>query len=332
MKRRTHIAVVRLGGTIDSVGKDREDLTSYGDNHRRLGSGQLLQRIPEASAIADVTEIAFKALPSPALIIEDLVELVALIHEQVDSGVDGVVITHGTSTLEETAYFLHLTLKRECAVVLVGGIRPPSAISPDGDANLINAIRVAADPASLGLGVLVVMNDAIFGARDVTKAATYRLDAFRANDLGPLGFADADHRVVFYHRPTRAHTLQTEFDIDASEPLPRVDVVTSHLGADGAMVHAAVQAGAQGIVLAGSGEGSATPDEVDELVTAAKSGVLVVLATRTGSGRTVRTQRVERLGWCVADNLQPWKARILTILALTRSRDIADVQRMFDVY
>ena len=138
---------------------------------------------------------------------------------------DGIVITHGTNTLEETAYFLNLTLKTDKPVVVVGSMRPSSAISADGYLNVVNAVRVAADPASRGRGCLVVMNDTIFGARDVTKNATYRVEAFQSRDLGPLGFADADGKVVYYHHPARRHTTDTEFDIRGLDALPRVDIV-----------------------------------------------------------------------------------------------------------
>src|SRR5262249_44024917 len=145
------------------------------------------------------------------------------------NGFDGVVITHGTNTLEETAYFLTLSLKSDKPVVLVGAMRPASALSSDGYLNLLRGIQVAADPSSCGRGALVVLNDAIYAARDVTKTATYRVQTFQGRDLGPLGYADADNRVVFYHRPDRKHTVETEFDVRELQTLPRVDIVLSYV-------------------------------------------------------------------------------------------------------
>src|SRR5205085_11187690 len=176
-------------------------------------------------------------------------------------------------------------LKTDKPVVIVGSMRPSSALSADGYLNVLNAVRVAADPASAGMGVLVVLNDTIHSARDVTKTATYRVHTFQGRDLGPLGYADADGRVLFYHLPARKHTTQTEFDVRSLEDLPRVDVVVSYVGADGAMIDAVVAAGAQGIVSAGTGAGRPTPLEDEALARAHAHGVVVVQGTRVGSGR-----------------------------------------------
>jgi len=187
------IGLILTGGTIDSVGTDRLDLAWYMEAGKRLQDGELLDRLPELKNIADVENIPFRRLPSQALVDKDWLELLRKIHSVFDNDrADGIVITHGTNTLEETAYFLNLALKTEKPVVIVGSMRQSSAISADGDLNVVNAVRVAADPASRGRGCLVVMNDKIFNARDVTKNSTYRVEAFQSRDLGPLGFADAD--------------------------------------------------------------------------------------------------------------------------------------------
>ena len=152
-------------------------------------------------------ELPFRRLPSQALTNADWIDLVPTIHKMFEQdGVDGLVITHGTNTLEETAYFLNLTLKTDKPVVLVGAMRPSSAISGDGYLNMLNAVRVAAAPQSRGMGCLVVMNDTIFSARDVTKTSTYRVNAFQGRDLGPIGFADADGKVIYFHKPMKKHT------------------------------------------------------------------------------------------------------------------------------
>ena len=333
MARRPRVALIFTGGTIDSVGVDRLDMAWYIEAGKRLENGELVARVPELASVADVEEIPFRRLPSQSIRDRDLLDLVALIHRIFDEDrADGIVITHGTNTLEETAYFLHLTVKRDRPVVVVGAMRPASAISADGPLNLLNGVRVAAAPEARGLGVLVVLNEAIHSARDVTKTATYRVDTFQDRDLGPLGYADNDGRVLIYHRPARAHTTQTEFDLAGIDGLPRVDVVVSYLGADGVMIDAAVAAGARGIVSAGTGAGRPTPGEEAALERASAAGTIVVQGTRVGSGRTVSSPGLRRKGWSAADNLQPWKARVLLALALTRTSDVAEIQRMFDTY
>ncbi len=333
MEQRARVALIVTGGTIDSVGVDRLDMAWYIEAGRRLGEGELVSSVPELSTLAEVSEVPFRRLPSQAIGDRDLFELVDTIHHLVrDEGVDGVVITHGTNTLEETAYFLHLTLKTERPVVLVGAMRPASAVSADGYLNLLNAVRTAAAPDSTGMGVLVVLNDTIWSARDVTKTATYRVDAFQGRDLGPLGYADADGRVVYYHRPVRPHTVTSEFSVDSDSELPRVDVVVSYLGADGSLIDAAVAAGARAIVSAGTGAGRPTPGEEKALQRASEAGVLVCQASRVGSGRTVRSPGLRRRGWVAADNLQPWKARILLRLALARTSDPDAIQDYVDRY
>ena len=326
--------MILTGGTIDSVGVDRLDLAWYVEAGKRLGDGELLANVPELSRVATVQEFPFRRLPSHALVDKDWLELVRKIHAIFDAGeTDGVVITHGTNTLEETAFFLNLTLKTDKPVVLVGSMRPASAISADGYLNLLNAVRVAADPQSRGRGCLVVMNDTIYSARDVTKNATFRVDAFQARDLGPLGFADGDGKVVYYHQPTRKHTVDTEFDVRSLRSLPRVDIVLSYVGADGVMIEAAANAGAKAIVSAATGGGRPTPAEDDALERAyTQHGVLVCICSRVASGRVVRSPGLVRRGFVAGDNLQPWKARVLMSLALTRTQDPTDIQRMFDTY
>ena len=284
--------------------------------------------------IAEVTEIPFRRLPSHALIDKDWLDLVRTIHKIVDEDkADGIVITHGTNTIEETAYFLNLVLKTEKPVVVVGSMRPSSAISADGYLNLVNAIKVAADPNSKGRGCLLVMNDTIYNGRDVTKNATYRVEAFQSRDLGPLGFADGDGKIIFYHQPVRKHTVQTEFDVRNMDSLPRVDVVVSYVGADGAMIEAAAKAGAKGIVSAGTGAGRPTPAEDAAFDKCFKeTGMLMCLSSRVASGRVVRSPGLTKRGFVASDNLQPWKARLLLSLALSKTNNADEIQRMFDTY
>jgi len=273
-------------------------------------------------------------LPSQALVDKDWLDLLRKIHSIFDTDeVDGIVITHGTNTLEETAYFLNLTLKTDKPVVIVGSMRPSSAMSADGYLNVLNAVRVAADPQSRGRGCLVVMNDTIFNGRDVTKNSTYRVEAFQSRDLGPLGFADADGRVVYYHQPLRKHTIHTEFDVREMTSLPRVDIVLSYVNADGLMIEAAAKAGAKGVVSAATGAGRPTPAQDAAFDRAYKeSGMVICLCSRVASGRVVRSPGLERKGFVASDNLPPWKARILLSLALAKTADADDIQRMFEIY
>jgi L-asparaginase len=328
------VALIITGGTIDSVGKDRLDLAWYIEAGKRLKDGEILEMLPELKQIAEVTEVPFRRLPSHALVDKDWLDLVRTIHRIFDEDkADGIVITHGTNTIEETAYFLNLVLKTDKPVVVVGSMRPSSAISADGYLNLVNAIKVAADQNSQGRGCLLVMNDTIFNGRDVTKNATYRVEAFQSRDLGPLGYADGDGKIVYYHQPARKHTVETEFDVRDLESLPRVDIVVSYVGADGAMIEAAAKAGAKGIVSAGTGAGRPTPAEDAAFDKCFKeAGMLMCLSSRVASGRVVRSPGLTKRGFVASDNLQPWKARLLLSLALTKTTNADEIQRMFDTY
>ncbi len=328
------VALILTGGTIDSLGKDRLDLAWYNEAGTRLTAGELLNHLPELKNIAEIQEIPFRHVSSQALADKDWLDLVQTIHAIFEEDrADGIVITHGTNTMEETAYFLNLVLKSEKPVVLVGAMRPASAISADGYLNLLNAVKVAAYPGSRGRGCLVVMNDTIFNARDVTKNSTYRVDAFHSRDLGPLGYADSDGRIVYYHEPVRKHTIHTEFDVRDLQSLPRVDIVISYIGADGVMIGAAASSGAKGIVSAGAGAGRPTPDEEEALEKCFREkGVIICLCSRIASGRVVRRPGIERQTFVVGDNLPSWKARILLALALTQTTHVEEIQRMFDIY
>ncbi len=241
------------------------------------------------------------------------------------------MIGHGTASLEETAFFLNLTLRVPVPVVLVGSQRPASALSTDAGMNLLNAIRVAASPEARGKGVLVVLNDEIHAAREVTKTSTFRLQTFRTPDFGVLGHADAD-RVAFYRAPLRRHAPDTEFDVRALDALPRVDIAYSYVGGDDAAVRAFLAAGARGIVSAGFAPGSPGTAEAAALREAVRNGVTVVQSTRAGSGRTFRGTRATESGFLVADNLNPQKARLLLALALTRTNDPGEITRIFETY
>lgn len=327
------VAFIGTGGTIASLGAGPLDLHDYGATGQRMQADEILARFPETAAVAEVIPVRYRNVASPAIGFDDWK---ALVLECDRLGVEhpelaGIVIGHGTATLEETAYALNLAVKVPLPVVLVGAQRPASALSTDAGLNLVNAIRVAASPAARGMGVLVLLNDEIQAAREVTKTSTTRLQTFRSPDFGALGHADGD-AISFYRRPLRRAAPDTEFDIRFLDALPRVDIAYSHAGADGTAVRAFVAAGARGIVSAGFAPGYAAPAEAEALRGAAAGGVVVMQCTRAGSGRVVRSTRLREAGFLVADNLNPQKARILLALALTVTAEPAEIERIFATY
>jgi L-asparaginase len=330
---RARVAVIGTGGTISSVGRDSLDVWEYMDHGKLLEADELVAEIPELAAVADVVPVRHRAIPSPAISATDWLALNTLVHEVVArERVAGVVITHGTATLEETAYFLNLVARVDVPIVLVGSQRPFSGLSTDARMNLVSAVRVAGSPDARGLGVLVVLNDEIQAAREVSKTSTLRLETFRSHDLGMLGYADPDGRVAIYRRPARRHAPDTEFDVRAATNLPRVDIAYSYAGADGTAVAAFVAAGARAIVSASMAPGATTHAEMDALLEARRRGVLVVMSSRAGSGRVLRRTVFRDRGLVAADTLSPQKARVLAALALTVTDDVERVQRMFDEY
>src|SRR5256886_8529794 len=232
---------------------------------RKAEPDELLVRFPEAAETAEVVPVRFRAVSSANVGPSDWLALDAAVHAAIgrNAPLAGVVITPGTATLEETAYFLNLTLKVDATVVLVGSQRPATGLSSDAALNLVNAVRVAGAPEARGLGVLVLLNDEIQAAREVTKTSTLRLETFRSPDVGMLGYADPDGRVAIYRRPVRRHAPGTEFDVRGRPALPRVDIAASYAGADGAAIRAFVAAGARAIVAASLPPGVTTPGETD---------------------------------------------------------------------
>jgi L-asparaginase len=327
------VAFIGTGGTIASLGRGPLDLQDYGSLGEMMHAEEILAKWPVVHQVADVIAVKYRNVPSTAVDFADWKALAALCRQlPIDHpGLDGIVIGHGTATLEETAYFLNLTVKTPVPVVIVGSQRPSSALSSDAGMNLVNAIRVAASPEAHGMGVLVLLNDEIHAAREVTKTSTLRLQTFRTPDFGVLGHADGD-AVVFYRQPVRRRAPDTEFDISDIDALPRVDVSYSYAGADGTAVRAFAAASARGIVSAGFAPGFSTPGEAEALKRAVEQGIVVVQSTRAGSGRTFQTSRLKANGLLIADNLNPQKARILLSLALTRTQDAGEITRIFRTY
>lgn len=333
MPGKPKVAVIGTGGTICSIGTGPFDILDYGANEKMLHADEVLALFPEVNTLAEIVPVPFKAVPSPDIDFPDWKALVEIADRLVADMPDlaGIVILHGTASLEETAYLLSLTLKITIPVVVVGSQRPASALSTDAGMNLANAIRVAATPEARGMGVLVLLNDEIHAAREVTKTSTFRLQTFRSPDFGVLGHADGD-AVMFYRRPIRAVYPETEFDLRPLAALPRVDIVYAYTGCDGTATRAFLAAGAKGIISAGFAPGFAGKAEFEVLQEAARQGVVVMQCTRAGSGRTFKGKRLREGGMLITDNLNPQKARLLLALALTRTTDPAEIERMFLTY
>ena len=327
------VAFIGTGGTIASLGRGPLDIQDYGVAGNVMHADQIIAHWPATGLVAEVIAVRYRNIPSTAIGFADWKALAALCVQAVTDHPDltGIVIGHGTATLEETAYFLNLTVKVPIPVVVVGAQRPSSALSSDAGMNLVNAIRVAACPEARGMGVLVLLNDEIHAAREVTKTATLRMQTFRSPDFGVLGHADGD-AIAFYRRPLRRGAPDTAFDIGSIDALPRVDIAYAYAGCDGTAVRAFVAAGAKGIVSAGFAPGGTSPDETAALKEAAAQGVVVAQSTRAGSGRVFYGSRHKENGFIVADNLNPQKARILLALALTQSSDPAAIAEMFRTY
>jgi L-asparaginase len=277
--------------------------------------------------------ITFRQVGSTAIGPKDWLELRALIHRTAgeDPGLTGFVIPHGTATLEETAFFLNLTLGIKQPVVLVGAQRPASALGSDAGTNLVNALQVAGCPEARGKGVLVVLNNEIHPARDVVKTSTYRVQTFRSFDFGALGHVDGDGP-HFYRAPMKAHMPDTPFAGSEIAELPRVDIIYSYAGADGDLVRAAVAAGAHGLVSAGFAPGSPSPDQRTAFIDVAKSGIVVVQCSRAASGRVAPRRHLRETGLVAGEDLSPQKARIMLMLMLARTRDIDEIQKAFQTF
>ncbi len=328
------VRVVGTGGSIAGIGANRLDYTRYSERPERLAIADSLARIPEVHEVADVEGENVISTGSTAIGPKEWLQISQRINQilREEPDVAGVAVTHGTATLEETAYFLHLTVKSSKPVVVTGAMRPPSALSTDSDINLLDAVRVAACPAAAGIGVLTVLNNEIHSARDVIKANNYRVETFRPNELGFLGYCDSDGQVVFYRTPTRKHTLESPFDVDGIRELPRVDVVYAYAGADSLLVDAVRERKSDGLVLGGFGGGTYPPPMLEAAMRAVEEGILVVMASRATAGRVIMTPRKHEQGFLVSDNLLPQKARILLMLALTVTRDRGEIQQMFAEY
>lgn len=326
-----HIKILATGGTIAGRAATSTQLTGY--TAGAYSVADLLASVPALGELAEISGEQLCNIDSSSMTDALLLRLAQRCNELLaQDDVDGIVLTHGTDMLEETAFFLNLTVKSAKPVVIVGAMRPATAVSADGPLNIINAVKTAACAESAGQGVLVVMNDEIYSGRDVTKTHTANLATFKAPNGGALGcIVGGDVR--YYYRSTRAHTLASEFNVSGVTALPRVDIIYTHIGEDRVLVDAVCAAGAQGIIYAGSGMGSIHESVEPALAEAVRRGVVVVRSSRTGSGVVAAgLARWQEQGFLYADNLNPQKARLLLQLTLLQTRERGEVQKLFARY
>ena len=328
-----NVMILATGGTIAGTGAT--STTTVGYTAATVGVARLIEAVPELKKVANVKGEQVFQIASENMNNDNWLKLAKRVNELLaQDDVDGIVITHGTDTIEETAYFLNLVVKSKKPVVIVGAMRPSTAISADGPINLYNAVTLAGSEEAVGKGVLVVLNDQINGARDVTKTNTANADTFRSWELGFLGYMQ-DNRPYFYRVSTRKHTVDTEFDVSKLESLPQVDIVYGYANMNRIAVDAFVAAGAKAIVHAGVGDGSlARPAVEPALIEARKKGVIIVRSSRVGNGIVARNGEAkdDEMDYVVSDSLNPQKARILVMLALTKTSNTKEIQRMFYTY
>lgn len=326
--------VIGTGGSIACIGASRTDFLDYGYSDRHYAIEEMIARVPEladrVTLRCEQFQNTYSGDMSPELWLQLARRIDAIFSAEPD--IAGIAITHGTATLEETAYFLNLTVRARKPVVITGAMRPLTAMSNDAEVNLYDCVRIAACPQAAGRGVLVVLNNQIHAAREVTKTNTARLDTFKSPDFGYLGYADADGAIVFYRDTARAHTFASEFAIEDIGELPRVDIALAYAGIDATAIAAFKRAGCAGLIAAGLGSGGAPRAFLDGLDDLVRSGIPVVVASQVGTGRTMARRAAAERGYLFADTLPPRKARILLMLALTRTRDPSDIQRILHTY
>jgi len=325
------VVVLATGGTIaGAAASDVQAAYTSG----QVGVEQLLAAVPQAKKLAAMRGEQIANIGSQDMNDEVWLKLAKRVNELAAmADVDGIVITHGTDTIEETAYFLNLVIKSKKPVVLTAAMRPSTALSADGPLNFFNAVAVAANKDAGGRGVLVVVNDWIHGASSLTKASTTAVQTFLSPLRGLVGTV-AYGECEFYRGPVGKNTVDSEFSLDGVTALPRVDIVMAHENMHGALIDAAVAAGAKGVVIAGVGNGNLTKTALDALAAQAKKGVVCVRSSRVVTGRVGRNVEVDddKLALVASDDLNPQKARVLLRLALLKQRPLADIQRLFREY
>jgi L-asparaginase len=323
------ITILATGGTIAGMGE-----SSTGGQYKpsKVPIEDLLNAVPDIHKIATVKGEQVVQIASQAMTPELWQRLGRRANELLAGDIDGVIVTHGTDTMEETAYFLDLVVHSDKPVVLVGSMRPATAISADGPRNLYNAVTLAGSAEARGKGVLITMNDTILPARGTTKRNTTNVATFIAPDSGPMGTV-GDGKVTFYDAPLRKHTAQSELS-EGTTALPPVAILYGYAGDSSPQVKAVADGGAKGIVFAGVGNGNFNPNVETALAEARQKGIAVVRSSRVGSGAVTRDAEVDdqKLGFVVADDLSPQQARVLLMLGLVKTSDPAELQRLFFTY
>lgn len=327
-----NVTILATGGTI--AGSGASTTTTVGYTAATVGVDALIKAVPDLAKVAQVKGEQVFQIASENMSNEHWLTLANRVNTLLaQADVDGVVITHGTDTMEETAYFLNLTVKSKKPVVLVGAMRPGTALSADGPINLYNAVLLAASKDAVGKGVLVALGDQIHSARDVSKTNTSTPDSFKTPELGMLGYIQGS-KPYFYRSVARKHTADSEFDVSKLNALPQVDIVYGYANVSPVALDAVLAAGAKGIVHAGVGNGSLAARVKPSLVAARKQGVLIVRSSRVGQGIVARNGEAndDELDFVASDTLSPQKARILLMLALTKTNSTKEIQQMFATY
>ena len=326
-----NIVVLATGGTI--AGAAASDVQA-GYTSGQVGVDQLLAAVPQAKKLANLRGEQISNIGSQDMNDEVWLKLAKRINELLAMpSVAGIVITHGTDTIEETAYFLNLVVKSNKPVVLTAAMRPSTALSADGPLNFYNAVAVAANKEAVGRGVLVVVNDWIHGAASLTKTSTTAVQTFMSPVRGLIGTV-AYGTAEFYHGPVGRNTVDSDFSVDGVTALPRVDIIMAYENMDGALIDAAVAAGAKGIVIAGVGNGNLTASAVKALAAQAKKGIVCVRSSRVVTGNVGRNVELDddALGLVASMDLNPQKSRVLLRLALLKTTDVKQIQKYFSQY
>ena len=328
---RSHIVILATGGTIAGVASSHTQSTDY--KAGALGIEVLLNALPELGMLATLKWEQVANIDSADMTDSLWLTLAKRVNALLaQDDVDGIVITHGTDTMEESAFFLHLVVASPKPVVLTGAMRPSSAISADGPKNLYNAIALAGDARAQNRGVMIVMNDRIQSARYGAKTHTHNVDAFASPNSGDMGYI-IDGKAHFYYTPLAPHTTQSPFCVDTLTQLPKVAILYSYANdSSGIAARALYEAGIEGIVVAGSGAGSIHRYHKEVLQELMQKGLVVVVSTRVGSGSVQVSEADSKLGFIGAGSLNPQKARVLLLLALTRTHNPAEIARMFVQY
>jgi len=329
-KKVPNIVILATGGTIAGAAASG---TQSAYTSGAVGIDTMLAAVPGIKDLANIKGEQISNVGSQDMTFEIMLTLAKRINALLASNaVDGVVVTHGTDTMEETAYFLNLVVKSKKPVVLVGSMRPSTAVSADGPLNLFNAVGVAADPASAGRGVLVVMNDWIHGAHSLTKTSTTAIQTFMSPLRGLVGIASYGKN-DYYNTPTWKNTTESEFDIACVSQLPRVDIIYAYADMTGDLIDSSVANGAKGIVIAGVGNGNMNKVSLEAAARAAKK-VAVVRSSRVITGTVGRNVEVndDEMNLIASDELNPQKARILLMLSLLKPRTTGEIQQLFYLY